>query len=103
MITRRCTQQQFLMRPDEATNNNFLYCLGEAAQRFGIVLLLSQMLSNHHHTDVYDPHGRINEFTEHFHKMFASTGDRKSDPHSGHIWPRRLVSGAWHSDLTRNV
>jgi hypothetical protein len=71
MITRRCTQQQFLMRPDDATNNNFLYCLGEAAQRFGIVVILPQMLSNHHHTCVYDPYGRINEFTEHFHKMFA--------------------------------
>lgn len=73
MITRRCTQQQFLMRPDEETNNNFLYCLGEAAKRNGMVLVLSQMMSNHHHTVVYDREGRINEFTEHFHKMFAKS------------------------------
>ena len=33
MITRRCTQRQFLLRPDEQTNNAFLYCLAEAAQR----------------------------------------------------------------------
>ena len=33
MVTRRCTQRQLLLRPDEETNNAFLYCLAEAAQR----------------------------------------------------------------------
>src|SRR5690348_1149584 len=28
LITRRCTQRQFLLRPDAPTNNAFLYCLG---------------------------------------------------------------------------
>jgi len=27
LITRRCAQRQFLLRPDTATNNAFLYCL----------------------------------------------------------------------------
>jgi hypothetical protein len=31
MITRRCTQRQFLLRPDRAINNAFIYCLAEAA------------------------------------------------------------------------
>ena len=48
MITRRCTQRQFLLRPDRATNNNFLYCLAEAAARFEIDVLLPSALSNHH-------------------------------------------------------
>jgi putative transposase len=71
MDTRRCTQRQFLMRPDAETNNNFLYCLAEAAARFEIEVLLPSALSNHHHTVFYDRHGRIIEFVEHFHKMFA--------------------------------
>ncbi len=71
MLTRRCTQRQFLLRPDEETNNAFLYCLGWAANRYGIVVLLPQMMSNHHHTVVFDPDGRINEFTEQFHAMLA--------------------------------
>jgi putative transposase len=71
MVTRGCTQQQFLLRPDDETNNAFIYCLAESAERFGMVVLLPQMMSNHHHTVVQDPHGRINEFTEHFHKMLA--------------------------------
>lgn len=71
MLTRRCTQRQFLLRPDAETNNAYAYCLAEAAQRFGIELILSQPMSNHHHTNLFDRHGRIVEFTEHFHKMLA--------------------------------
>lgn len=36
MITRRCTQRQFLLRPDEETNNAYLYCLAVTAKRFRI-------------------------------------------------------------------
>lgn len=71
MITRRCTQRLFLFRPDKETNNNFLYCLAEAAARFEIDVLLPSVLSNHHHTVVFDRHGRIIEFVAHFHKMLA--------------------------------
>ncbi len=70
-ITRRCTQRQFLLRPDEDTNNAFIYCLGEAAQRFCIDVVMISVMSNHHHAVVFDRHGRINEFTEHFHKFTA--------------------------------
>src|SRR5690348_8892155 len=71
MITRRCTQRQLLLRPDPVTNETFLYCLAEAAQRFAIEVILPSALSNHHHTTVFDRLGTIIEFTEHFHKMFA--------------------------------
>jgi putative transposase len=71
MITRRCTQRQFLMRPDRETNNAFVYCLAEAASRFGIEVLFTVAMSNHHHTGIYDPDGRYPAFLEHFHKMFA--------------------------------
>ena len=47
MINRRCTQRQFLMRPDVETNNAFVYCLAEAAQRFRIDVILPSVLSNH--------------------------------------------------------
>ena len=73
MITRRCTQRQFLLRPDEATNNGFLYCLADAARRFGVEVILPSVLSNHHHTVVYDRHGTIIEFVEHLHKFVAKS------------------------------
>jgi putative transposase len=66
MLTRRCTQRQFLLRPDEDMNNAYLYCLIEAAQKFDIVLLLSQMMSNHKHSPFFDPRGFAVEFTHRF-------------------------------------
>lgn len=71
MVTRRCTQRQFLLRPDPATNNAFTYCLIEAAVRCQVDVLITCAMSNHHHTVIYDPRGRYPEFTEQFHKMLA--------------------------------
>jgi REP element-mobilizing transposase RayT len=71
LITRRCSQRQFLLRPDAATNNAFTYCLIEAATRCQIEVLLPCALSNHYHAVVFDRWGRYPEFVEHFHKMFA--------------------------------
>jgi hypothetical protein len=73
LITRRCTQRQFLLRPDTETNNAFTYCLAEAAGRFGIEVVLPVAMSNHYHAVVFDRHGTLPRFTEHFHKMLAKT------------------------------
>jgi hypothetical protein len=71
VVNRRCTQRQFLLRPDAETNNAWVYLLGEAAQRFGLIVVLSQLMSNHHHTVLYDPDGRHPEFRAHLHKLMA--------------------------------
>ena len=71
MVTRRCTQRQFLMRPDDETNNAYVYCLAVAARRFRIEVLFTIALSNHHHTGIHDPHGNYPQFLELFHKLFA--------------------------------
>jgi len=71
MITRRCTQRQFLLRPDDETNNAFVYCLAEAAQRCNISVLLTCAMSNHHWTVIFDRDGTVPAFTEHFHKLLA--------------------------------
>lgn len=47
LLTRRCTQRQFLLRPDAVTNNNFLYVLTEAAARFGMNVLGSCIEADH--------------------------------------------------------
>lgn len=71
LVTRRIIDRQYFLRPDDETNNNYLYCLAEAAERNAIEVLLSSMLSNHHHTVVYDRNGTINEFSERFHGLLA--------------------------------
>ena len=71
MLTRRCVQRMFLLRPDEATNNAFFYCLALASIRFGIDVLFTLAESNHHHTIIFDRHGHMSAFLEHFHKLVA--------------------------------
>jgi hypothetical protein len=71
MVTRRCTERRFLMRPDADTNNAFLYCLGWAAQRTGVEIVFFLAMSNHYHAGLIDREGRLPEFLETFHKLFA--------------------------------
>jgi hypothetical protein len=71
MLTRRCAQRMFLLRPDDATNNAFIYCLALAANKFGMNVLFTLAESNHHHTIIFDRHGHVSAFLEHFHKLVA--------------------------------
>jgi len=71
MVTRRCSERRFFLRPDAETNNAFLYCLGLAAGRANIELLFSVAMSNHHHTGIHDPDGNFPVFIEHFHGLLA--------------------------------
>jgi REP element-mobilizing transposase RayT len=71
MITRRCSERRFFLRPDAATNNAFIYCLALAVQRSKVEVNFSVAMSNHHHTGIHDPHGNFPIFTEHFHGLLA--------------------------------
>jgi hypothetical protein len=48
MITRRCSERRFFMRPDRETNNAFIYCLALAARRASISIVCVGTLSNHY-------------------------------------------------------
>jgi putative transposase len=71
MITRRCSERRFFLRPDDETNNAFIYCLGVAAQKYGVKVIFTVTMSNHHHTGVVDVDGRLPDFLAHFHKLVA--------------------------------
>lgn len=71
LITRRCTQRQFLLRPDDRINNAIAYCLAHASKNCDIDVLLITVESNHHHTVIFDRNGRFPEFIEQFHKLVA--------------------------------
>jgi len=71
MVTRRCTQRQFLLRPDRETTNAFIYCLALAAGRTDMRFLAFLAHSNHHHTIVVDTSGPMPEFLELFHTLVA--------------------------------
>jgi putative transposase len=71
MITRRCSERRFFLRPDPETNNAFIYCLGIAAEKYGVKVIFTATMSNHHHTGVVDVEGRLPDFLAHFHKLVA--------------------------------
>jgi len=59
------------MRPDTETTNAFLYCLAVAANKAGIKVVFFLAMSNHYHAGIIDAEGRLPEFLERFHKLFA--------------------------------
>jgi putative transposase len=71
MITRRCSERRFFLRPDAKTNNAFIYCLALAARRARVDILFVVAMSNHYHVGIHDPDGNFPVFAEHFHALLA--------------------------------
>jgi len=71
IVTRRCSQRCFLLRPSARTNEIFAYCLALAAERTGVLVHSFCVLGNHWHAIVTDPDGRLPEFLETVHKLVA--------------------------------
>jgi putative transposase len=93
LVTRRCTQRQFLLRPDDETNNAFAYCLAYAANRTRVDVVAYIANSNHYHAVIVDVEGRIPEFLECFHKLLAK--------HQNAL--RRRWENFWSSEQTSLV
>jgi len=62
LVTRRCAQRQFLLRPSEEVNNIFLYCLAYAAGKTSVRVHTYLAMSNHYHLVVTDVGGTLPEF-----------------------------------------
>jgi REP element-mobilizing transposase RayT len=71
LITRRCYQRTFRLRPCVETNRIFLYCLAFAAQRSGVVVHACCVMSNHHHLVVTDERGSLPVFLRELHRLTA--------------------------------
>jgi hypothetical protein len=71
MLTRNCTQDLFLLRPDPDTVNAFIYCLAVAAQRHQVDIMGFIQMSNHLHDAPYDRLGNAPEFYQEFHRLLA--------------------------------
>jgi putative transposase len=71
MITRRCTQRQFLLLPTEKTTQIVSYVLGWAAERRGVLLHGVCVMSNHWHVVLTDVEGNLPAFMADFHRTVA--------------------------------
>lgn len=71
MITRRCSERRFFLRPSPLSNNAFIYCLALAARKYEVKVIFTATMSNHHHTGVVDVKGNLPDFLAYFHKLVA--------------------------------
>jgi len=71
LITRRCSQRQFLLRPSPTTTAIFRYVLAVAAHRFGLQVHAYCVLSNHWHAVVTDPAARLPAFEQYLDSLVA--------------------------------
>lgn len=71
LITRRCTQRQFLLRPSSVTNQVLRYCLALAQRATGVELHAVVAMSNHYHSVGTDPRGLLPAFDEIVNKYVA--------------------------------
>jgi REP element-mobilizing transposase RayT len=62
LVTHRCSERRFFLRPSRLGNELFRYLLAVAAQRYGIQLHAFCVMSNHYHLVVTDPHARLPAF-----------------------------------------
>lgn len=62
LVTRRCAQRQFLLRPSEDVNAVFRFVLALSAARYGIELHAFVVMSDHFHLVLTDPEARLPDF-----------------------------------------
>lgn len=71
LLTRRTYQRTFRLRPHPVTNEIARYCIAWAAARFGLLVHVVILMSNHQHLVVTDLHGRLPDFLRELHRSMA--------------------------------
>lgn len=79
LVTRRCIGRRFLLRPDDAVNNLFVYCLGVAAKKYGVQVHALSAMSNHYHLVLTDVEGVLPDFMAWLNRQLAKCIKRLRD------------------------
>jgi REP element-mobilizing transposase RayT len=99
LVTRRCSQRQFLLRPGRRVNEAFLYILALAAGRFGVRIHAFCVLSNHYHLVVTDPRALLPAFLQLLDGLVARVLNALLGREE-HFWSPSSYSavalGSWH-------
>ena len=75
LVTRRCSERRFFLKPSQASNELFLYVLAIAAQRYGVLVHAFCVLSNHCHLIVTDQRGCLPAFMQYLDSIVARAGN----------------------------
>ncbi len=62
LVSRLCTQREFLLTPSTLSSLVFKFVLAVAAARYGILIHAACVMSDHYHLVLTDPHARLPEF-----------------------------------------
>lgn len=71
LITRRCFERRFYLKPTPAVRQAFGYLLAVVAERHGMLLHTLCVLSNHYHLILTDPRGELPAFMQDFNSTLA--------------------------------
>ena len=85
LLTRRCLERRFYLRPDPTVTKIFNYLLAIACERYGIQLHAYVMMSNHYHLLVTDQYGTLPSFQQYFNSLLARAINQHRK-HWGAFW-----------------
>jgi REP element-mobilizing transposase RayT len=71
LVTRRCSERRFFLRPSAAVNDIIRYVLAVAAGRYGVAIHAFCVLSNHLHLVVTDIKGNLPAFEQYVGSLVA--------------------------------
>ncbi len=71
MLSRRCSERRFFLKPCKKTRDIFLYALALYAQRYRMQVHAFCVMSNHHHLGITDTIGLLPDFARDFHALVA--------------------------------
>lgn len=71
LVTRRCSERRFFLRPGPTTNAIFEYALAVASKRHHVAVHAFCVMSNHYHLVVTDRDGRLPAFMQHLNSLVA--------------------------------
>lgn len=71
LLTRRCSERRFFLKPSQTTTEIFLYVLALAARRYDVLVHAACVLSNHCHLVVTDTRGQLPGFMQYLDSLVA--------------------------------
>jgi putative transposase len=92
LVTRRCSEQRFFLRPDPEVRQIFEYVLGLACAQYQMQLHAFVAMSNHYHLVVTDPHGNISDFEQYLNSLVARAINQLRG-RSGSVWDPEPYNG----------
>lgn len=91
LITRRCSERRFFLRPNPRIKQIFEYVLGCLSKAYGVEIHAFVVMSNHYHLVITDTKGNLPDFMRDLNSLLA----RSISAFRGHwdsFWERRSYS-----------